>query len=195
MLWRECQGSKAPGEEDKLMELLEPTEILGPGEIPEPEETGSSGTQTTAVVEIVPIAEEPLKGLPIAQRLEGLYAASPRLFGGELAGSLILGFLHQYEQNNQTLRKEIEESRKELKQTTEELSGLKTRAAVLQERVNTYKREKLLKNLSITVGTALISIGIEFIRGNIDSYGYIIGVLGLLLLFFGWFSKSEEAGE
>ncbi|MFI5331209.1 MAG: hypothetical protein ACHQ2F_09295 [Desulfobaccales bacterium] len=177
------------------METLEPNEILGPTEIPVPDETGSSGTQTVAVGEIVPVAEEsPLKGLAIA-RLEGLYAARSRIFGSELTGSLILGFFNQYEYDIQTLKKELEKTREELRQATAELSEVKTKAAVLQERVNANKRERRLRNLSIGAGPVMIGIGIQFIRNNFDTYGYIIGVLGILLLFFGWFSKSEEAGK
>ncbi|MCK9376384.1 MAG: hypothetical protein M0P73_09550 [Syntrophobacterales bacterium] len=169
-------------------------EIIEPAEIPEPKETGSAGTQTTAASEIVPVEEEsPIKGLPIAQRVEGLLAARPRILGSELAASLLVGTLHRDDYDIQTLKRELEKTREELRQTTEELSEVKTKAAVLQERVNAYKRERHLKNLSIGAGPVMIGIGIQFIRNNLDIYGYIIGILGILLLFFGWFSKSEEA--
>lgn len=169
-------------------------EVLKPTEIPEPEETGSSGTQ--GVGEIVPtVKESPLKGLPIAQAFEGLVTTRPKSFGGEVAANLIVGAFHQYGYDLETLRREMENNRKELKQTLIELYEVKTKAAVLQERVNGYKREKHLKNLSITAGTAMIGIGIQFIRSNFDNYGYIACILGILLLFFGWVSKSEEAGK
>jgi hypothetical protein len=61
--------------------------------------------------------------------------------------------------------------------------------------VNAYKRERHLKNLIITTGTALITFGIQFVRSNLDTYGYTLGFLGALLLIFGWFSKSEEGGR
>jgi hypothetical protein len=189
-LWGKAQGPTAYNEEENVIEIIEPAEI------PEPKETGSTGTQTIAASAIVLVAEgSPIKGLPIADRVEGLVAARPRILGSELAANLLVGTLHQNEYDIQTLRREIDESREELKKTIDDLSEVKTKAAVLQERVNTYKRERHLKNLSIGAGPVMIGIGIQFIRNNFDTYGYIIGILGILLLFFGWFSNSEEAGK
>ena len=170
--------------------------IIEPAEIPEPEETGSSGTQLTGAAEIVsPEEESPLKGLPIAQRVEGLAATRSRSLGGEVAAGLIAGSFAQLSYDLQTTRQELSITREELKRSLEELSDSKIKSAVLQERVNAYKRERHLKNLIITTGTALITFGIQFIRINLDTYGYILFFLGALLLIFGWFSKSEEGGR
>ena len=168
------------------------SEILVP-QIPEPKETGSSGTQLTGVGEIVSFAKEsPLEGLPIIQRLEGLVAAKSRCLGGEVSTSLIVGSFAQLSYELQIARRDLHDTRDELKRTLEEMSAVKIKAAVLQERVNAYLRERHLKNLSITAGTVMIGIGIDLYRNNFDYY-YIVGGLGALLLILGWFSKSKEA--
>jgi len=176
-----------------VIELLEPTEILGQAEIPVPEETGSSGTQLTGAGEIISIAKEsPLEGLPIVQAVEGLVAARSRCFGGEVGTSLLSGSFAQLSYDLQTTRRELNNTREELKRTNGEMSDYKIRVAVLQERVIAYFRERLLKNLSITIGTTLVVIGMGLYRNNLK-YDYIVGGLGALLLIFGWFSKPGEA--
>jgi len=175
-------------EEDKVIEILEPTEI------PVPEDTGSSGTQLTGTGEIVSIVKSPLEGLPIVQAVEGLAATRSRCFGGEVGTSLLAGSFAQLSYDLQTTRRELNNTREELKRTNGEMSNYKIRVAVLQERVFAYFRERLLKNLSITIGTTLVVIGMGLYRNNLK-YDYIICGLGALLLIFGWFSKPGEAGK
>jgi hypothetical protein len=192
-LWGEGQGPRAHSEEDKVIEILEPTKILEPTEIPVPEETGSSGTQLIGTGEVFSIAKEsPLEGLPIVQAVEGLVATRSRCFGGEVGTTLLAGSFAQLSYDLQTTKRELNNTREELKRTNGELSDYKIRVAVLQERVIAYLRERLLKNLSITIGTALVVIGMGLYRNNLK-YDYIVSGLGALLLIFGWFSKPREA--
>lgn len=160
-------------------------------EIPKPTDTGSSGTQQVGKDELVAVAKEnPFLGLPITQRVEGLAATHSRSMGGEVAANLIAGSFSQLSHDLQTTRQELSETRTELNQTLGELSETKTRAAVLEERANAAERDKHLKNLSITAGTALIGIGIELYRNNFDKFGYIVGGFGVLLVILGWFSRK-----
>ncbi len=159
-------------------------------EIPKPTDTGSAGTQLVGTGEIATGAKEsPFLGLPIIQRLEGLATTHSRSMGGEVAANLLAGSFSQISHDLQTTRQELRETRIELKQTLEELSKTKTRAAVLEERVNAAERDKHLKYFSITAGTVLIGIGIELYRNNFDKSGYIAGGFGLLLVIFSWFSR------
>lgn len=163
-------------------------------EIPKPTDTGSAGTQLAGSGELVTVVKEsPLTGLPISQRVEGLAATHSRSMGGEVAASLIAGSFTQLSHDLQATKQELSDTRQELKQTHGELSNAKTRVAVLEERVITTEREKHLKNFSITVGTVLIGIGIELYRNNLDRLGFIVGGLGLLLVFLGWFSRTGGA--
>lgn len=160
-------------------------------EIPKPTDTGSAGTQQTGTGEVVAIAKVgPFVGLPITQRVEGLVATHSKSMGGEVAANLIAGSFGQLSYDLQSTKQELSDSRRELKQVLGELSEAKTRSAVLEERASTAERDKHLKNLSITAGTALIGIGIELYRNNFDKFGYIVGGFGLLLVVLGWFSRK-----
>lgn len=163
-------------------------------EIPKPTDTGSAGTQQVGTGEIVTVAKEsPFLGIPITQRVEGLVATHSRRMGGEVAANLLAGISSQLSHDLQTTRQELNEMRTELKQSLGELSDTKIRAAVLEERANAAERDKHLKNLSITAGTALIGIGIELYRNNFDKFGYIVGGFGVLLVILGWFSRKGGA--
>lgn len=163
-------------------------------EIPKPTDTGSAGTQQVGTGEIVTGAKEsPFQGLPITRRVEGLATTHSRSMGGEVAANLIAGSFSQISHDLQTTRQELSETRTELKQALGELSETKSRAAVLEERANAAERDKHLKNLSITAGTALIGIGIELYRNNFDKFGYIVGGFGVLLAILGWFSRKGGA--
>ncbi|NKE70628.1 hypothetical protein [Candidatus Manganitrophus noduliformans] len=160
-------------------------------EIPEPTETGSAGTQQPGIETAVSAAQEsPLDGLPIARAVEGLAATRSRSMGGEVAANLIAGSFSQLSYDLQETKQELRSTRQELERTREELSDYKTKAAVLEERVSTSFKGRHLRNLSITVGTFIIYLGIELYRNNIDKYPYILGGLGALLVLLGWFSKE-----
>lgn len=163
-------------------------------EIPKPTDTGSAGTQQAGTGEIVAIAKEsPFAGLPITQRVEGLAATHSRSMGGEVAANLIAGSFSQLSYDLHTTRQELGDVRQELKQTIGELSHAKTRAAVLEERANAAERDRHPRNISITVGMALIAIGIDLYRSNFDKFGYIIGGFGCLLVILGWVSRKGGA--
>lgn len=164
-------------------------------DIPKPVETGSTGTQQIGTTRDV-LAEQvsPLQGLPIARIVEGLAATRYRSMGGEVAANLIAGSFTQLSHNFQETKQELQTTRRELESAREELSDYKTKAAVLQERVSNIFRDRHLKNLSITVGTVLIGLGIEFYRNNLEKASYIVGGLGILLIFLGWFSR-DGGGE
>lgn len=160
-------------------------------EIPKPKETGSAGTQQTGPTGVVPIEQQsPLQGLPITEVVEGLAATRSRSMGGEVAANLIAGSFTQLSHNYQETRQELRNTRLELARVQDDLSDYKTKTAVLQERVNNEFRERHLKNVSITAGTVLVGIGIEFYRNNLEKASYVVAGLGLLLIFLGWFSRD-----
>lgn len=113
--------------------------------------------------------------------------------GGEVAAGLLAGSFSQLSYDLEATKAELKETREELRRKTDELSDVKTRAAVLQERVTAHGRDRHLRNLSIAVGTIMIGVGIELFRNNFDKLGYTVGGLGVLLVSLGWFSKDEGA--
>lgn len=165
-------------------------------DIPQPDETGSAGTQTTGTQqEILPVSSSPVEGLPIAEAVAGLAATKSRSMGGELAARLIDGSFRQVSYDLRETQRELRETRQRLSGVQEELSKCKTKAAVLTERIRAHARGRHLKNLSVMVGTVLVGIGVEAYRNNLTKSSLLIGVLGVLLMLFGWLSTGGEAEQ
>lgn len=163
-------------------------------DIPQPDETGSAGTQTTgSQQEFLPASSSPVEGLPIAETVAGLAATKSRSMGGELAARLIDGSFRQVSYDLRETQRELRETRQRLSGVQEELSKCKTKAAVLTERIRAHARGRHLKNLSVMVGTVLVGIGVEVYRNNFTKSSLLIGVLGVLLMLFGWLSTGGEA--
>lgn len=164
-------------------------------EIPKPEDTGSDGTQKVAGEVVKATSESPVDGLPIAQRVEGLAATKYRSMGGEVAAGLMAGCFSQLSHELQETKKELKETRNDLSDVRDELSKCKERAAVLSERVQSNVRGRHLRNICITVGTALIGFAVELMRNKFDKFSYVSGFLGFLLILFGWFSINGQDKE
>jgi hypothetical protein len=162
-------------------------------DIPVPTDTGSSGDQkppSTTVVIAQPA--NPLEGLPLVRAFEGLAATNYRSMGGEVVAGLVAGSMSQLAQELENSRKELRESRKELRTARDDLATARQATAVLRERLNGSERHKQLRNFSIAAGTILMGVGIELLRNNFVGIAVIVGVVGVLLVVFGWFSSSRE---
>ena len=163
-------------------------------DIPQPDDTGSAGTQEIATQqEILPVSSSPLEGLPIAEAVAGLAATKSRSMGGELAARLIDGSFRQVSYDLRETQRELRETRQRLSGVQEELSKCKTKAAVLTERIRAHARGRHLRNLSVMVGTVLVGIGVELYRNDLVKSSLLIGILGVLLMLFGWLSTGGEA--
>lgn len=162
-------------------------------QIPSPRDTGTSGTQQESSREAGAIvAYNPLEGLPMTQVVGGLAATKARSMGGEVAAGLLAGCFNQVSHELDQTKEDLRAIRNDLDRTREDLSSWKQGAAVLQERVRAMTGGRHLKNLSLMSGTALISIGIEFLRNNMNELSYTIGGLGFLLILFGWLAMGGE---
>jgi len=163
-------------------------------EIPEPKDTGSAGTQAPSTSEVLPaVSESPLEGLPLARAVEGLAATRPRSIGGKATSTLLAGSFAHLSQELQATKSDLHQTRNELNSAREELSTCKMRAAVLAERIRAHARGRHLKNVSITVGTALIGLAIPLFRNDLGKFALVVGCLGVLLISLGWFSTGGEA--
>ena len=161
-------------------------------EIPKPPDTGSDGSQEISKEIMAPKPQSPIDGLPITRVVEGLAATRSKSMGGEVAAGLIAGSFSQISHELQETKQEVKRIRTNFEETCEKLSDCRQRAAVLEERVLSTSRNRHLKNLSITAGTALIGISIEFLRNNLDKYSIITGGLGFLLILLGWLTSDGE---
>ena len=165
-------------------------------DIPHPDDTGSAGTQTVATQQTRPsIPDSSVGEMPIAETMMGLAATKSRSMGGEISATLIAGSFVQLSHDLQKTRQDLQETRQRLSDVQEELSEYKTKAAVLTERIRAHARGRHLKNLSITVGTTLVVIGIELYRNDLVKASLPISILGGLLVVFGWLSTGGEVEQ
>lgn len=145
-------------------------------EVPIPQDSGSAGTQETLAGELVRVNKEsPLKGLPIAQRIEGLAATHSRSMGGDLSASLIAGSFAQLSADLELTRKELTDTREQLRQSQADLSKANQMCAVFED------RERWCLSLSLLVKIAGSSSSGHKIRNNSPSHGmakYSDGRLG-----------------
>ena len=156
-------------------------------EVPIPQDTGSAGTQQPLAGELVQVNKEsPLKGLPIAQKIEGLAATHSRSMGGEVAANLFAGCFAQLSHDLESTKQELTGIREQLKQSQADLSTASQKCAVFEDREKREPQHRLLKNFCIFTGTIFLGIGIDLFRNSFNTLGYITGGLGVLLLVFGW---------
>jgi hypothetical protein len=165
-------------------------------EIPIPQDTGSAGTQEALAGELVRVDKEsPFKGLPITQKIEGLAATHSRSMGGEVAANLLAGSFTQLSHDLQSTRQELTDTRKQLGQAQSDLSQASLKCAVLEDRAITDTQNRYLKNFCIFAGTTFLGIGIELCKSSFDTFGYITGGIGALLLILGWLPPRGRPAE
>jgi hypothetical protein len=165
-------------------------------EIPIPQDTGSAGTQESRAGELVALEKEsPFKGLPIAQKIEGLAATNSRSMGGEVAANLLAGSFAQLSHDLQSTKQELTDIREELRHAQSDLSKANQKCAVFEDREGTDSQNRHLKNFCIFSGTTLLGMGIELYKNSFDKFGYITGGLGVLLLVFGWVPSRRRPKE
>ena len=160
--------------------------------IPIPDQSGSRGSQLAADTSQVFVEARPFNGLHIASAIEGLAATNTRAFGGDVASVFIAAATRQIAQDCNDLKADNRRLADRIESLRDELETTRTQNAVLTERIRSEGKNKHLRNLGITVGTALIGFGIALSRVSQDGYSTGAFVFGVLLLLLGWFSGSKE---
>lgn len=157
-------------------------------EIPKPFESGSDGSQSTgdSATELMP--SDQLQELPIAHTVQGIASSKSRAFGGEVTSALIAGITSQLSTELQYSKGEILKLQSKNEQLSQQLSDERVTNAVLGERLKAFQANRHLRNIGISVGTALVATSIVlFDTEQFQSYGYVALGVGILLMLAGWF--------
>lgn len=158
-------------------------------DIPNPLLTGSTGTQQPVDGPVVlPEPYNPLAGLPLAQRVEGLAATHARNFGGEVAASLIAGSFSQLSDDLRIQRDRNAEQMAKISSLQDDLTNYRTQTAVLEERLTAVEKTQSIKQIAVFAGTAMLAIAVDLYKGQLNTLAVIVAVLGIGLLVFGWFT-------
>lgn len=175
-------------------------EALGKGKnmneednIPVPDTSGSSGSQTSVSGEVELIEAKPLEGLHMARTIEGLASSHSKSLGGEVVSALLAGATNQMACDYQELKKNHKDLSNKFDNQRDELETVRTENAVFKQIINSDRQNKHLRNFSITMGTGLIGTGIYLSRSNLDNFAYGAYGIGVLLVLFGWFTGPKEA--
>jgi len=159
--------------------------------IPENLETGSTGDQKSTSVELVPTDPENLFP-PIVSTVQGIAATKPRGLGGGVTADLMAGVVMQISYDLNETKSELRTTREDLDTARNDLSKSQIRAAVLGERVSDSNWQRHLQNLAITGGVILLGVAFELNKNDLSTLSILVGVLGLALIFAGWWRRSSE---
>lgn len=160
--------------------------------IPIPDRSGSTGSQLPSDSSQVFYAAQPLQGLHLASTISGLASSNTRAFGGDIPAALIAATARQIAAECSELKIVNHQLNGRIESLRDELEAVRIKNAVLTERIRSEGRNKHLRNLGITVGTSLISVGIVLARAGQDNYSYGAIVFGVLLAGLAWFSGPKE---
>jgi hypothetical protein len=165
-------------------------------DIPEPRDSGSTGTQEAVQGDIIPpVADVPTSGLPIVQAVEGLRTASPRSIGGEGQAAFIVGTISQSYHDLLTTKMDLVQTRADLDKSKDECSRYKTRAEVLTDRIRSHRRMNHFKNLVNAVGIILIGGSIQLYTSSLYLHAFVAFPLGILLVILGMVALGRESEE
>lgn len=162
--------------------------------IPEPEDSGSSGTQvrgadtaTSLVPERVPV------GRPLEQTIVGLAATNPRNMGGEFGASLLAGSFSHISLELAETKEELRKCRADLDSSRSKLEEARVNVATIKEKLASAESEKSIRSVCLVGGTAVVGFGIDQVRGGQLTAGWILVGVGVVFALIGWFSVGRRA--
>lgn len=164
------------------------------GDVPVPSDTGATGTQQQGSTDLASLdVTPPTQGL--LQVIEGLAANRPKSFGGEVPAAFVAGsFAHLTHDLNVT-RNSLQKKDEHLQNVQEQLANANVTIAKLKERVGAASSVQRLKQFSIFVGTALLGVSVDLYKNNLQTFSYLLLVLGGALLAFGWLTNRAGNAE
>lgn len=159
-------------------------------EIPEPKDSGSDGNQQKEV-ESRQLVQPQQIGQPLTQAIVGLTASNSRAFGGEVAATLIAGATSQMSIELDNARLELAKQRDKNESLFSELSSEKIKRAVLEERIDSFRSSRHIKNLGVAIGSLLFGLGVQLVQEGSNSLGVAAVIGGGLLIVVSWFSVPK----
>lgn len=165
-------------------------------DIPEIEDTGSTGEQEPATGELlVPGQESPFPA-PLMDTLRGLEAGDVYGVGGRAGFRFLTAAVALLQHELAEAKSELRATRDTLDQTRTDLAESQKDAAVLRERVSTATRGRHVRNVAIALGAALFGIGIEVNRHSVEM-SYLIWAIGVVLIAMGWIlpRSGQDPGQ
>jgi len=162
-------------------------------DVPEPEATGSTGTQRSGSTDMIPsVNMGTFDSLPITRAVEGLAATRSRGMGGEVVAGLLAGSFGQISHELAETKADLRVARAEITSTRDALSREQITNASLRQCVLSNESNRLIHNIAIFVGTILLGSSIEFYKSSYHVWAFVSGLLGVVLVLVGWLNPKKE---
>lgn len=163
-------------------------------DIPEPEKTGSAGTQTPATADFVPAAVNPgtFDSLPITRAVEGLAATKSRGMGGEVVAGLLSGSFAQISHELSETKSDLRAVRSELDSARTSLETERVKNAALRQQISSAENNRHIRNVAIFAGPIIMGLAIEAYKNQFATAAFAMAIVGLALVLVGWLSPKKE---
>lgn len=156
---------------------------MGQGnEIPNPKDSGVSGTQEKGVEVLGPIEAPPLLSRqPLHATFIGLTERNPKNFGGDFNATVVASMIGHCSKESDDAKHSLWEKDQELKASTKELTEAKVEIAKLTEKLKAAAGTSLAKQACTFLGTVTLGFAVELYRGNFK-ISILAGIVGIALL-------------
>ena len=141
--------------------------------------------------EVIP----PYAANPIVDAARGLTADSNRALGGLASGKLITAVLELAHQDKQEAKDELKAVYRCVDKLRDEVSRLERENSVLIEINFQWKKLTHVRNFLNTAGVVIAGFGIDEIAGEISGLAVALIVVGIVMLGFAWFWKTERSSN
>ena len=163
---------------------------------PEPTGVLTDGTQQASdQVEIVE-SSQMTELAPVITSLRGLMSTNSKATGGQAVTSLLSGITSRLEKDLELCKQRNDNNEIYIKSLNEEMTDLKVDKAVLQEKVETSTSTRHIRNISITIGTAMMTFSPTFFNTEKFYWVGIVSVaIGFVLVIVGWLNIGQKGGK
>ena len=164
-----------------------------------PEESGADGTQSNESSAdskgslVVPPIQSDLMEYQVPEILSALQTKHPRLFGGEVSGTLLHALQRVIAERSEQRELELLESRQENRQLTEKLTTTRIENSALNEKLRSLRDRAKMTEVVIAAGGILFATGLTWATGNPSSLGpWGVSIVGLVLLICGFIPSRRS---
>ena len=163
----------------------------------QPADTGSKGTQGPSIAgqEVSLIRATDAGGLsayPVSNAILEMAETRTRGFGNITTFQLLAAYTQQVTIENSQLRNEVRDAQTDNRQLSDSLHAEKGKNGILREKLLSDMRNRPLRNVCITLGSAMALWGIDLLSGSNLKMAVGALVFGTVLIILGWLSAPTH---
>lgn len=163
--------------------------------IPVPQDSGVTGTQTAAT-DVVPAT--PNTPFPKNELVEGLCSVVEKdvgAIGGLTPSTWVTSVVQHFNRENCDLKKELAELRDKLDAAKDRLHAAETDKARLEVKLDNERGSRTLRDLGIALGTGFATLSIDLYEKDLKVLAAFVGLGGVALLICSWVSVPKGRAQ